>query len=75
MSRGFATIKGWLDIAEEAYYDGERKTCEDMLREAYNSLKLFKGELTPAMFQDLAVTIKALVRLLNEGLKRPATIH
>lgn len=75
MNRGYATVKGWLDIAEEAYCDGERKTCEDMAREAYKTFKLFADELSPDLRHDCVIHLKALVRLLNVDVVRPVSLH
>ena len=75
MSRGFATVKGWLDIAEDAYCDGDRKTCEDMTREAYATFKLFLSEFTEEERRECLTHLYALKNLLNECFKAPVTVH
>lgn len=74
-SRGYATVCGWLDIAEDAYCDGERKTCEDMTREAYKTFKLFATEIPLALRRDCIMRLYAMKNLLNEGIVVPPAIH
>ena len=68
-------IRGWLDVAEDAFCDGERKTCEDMLREAYRAFRAVEPVLSVRDRRECWGTIQALVRNLNAHVVRPVYPH
>lgn len=75
MTSGYLTTKGWLEVAADAYADGQRKTCEDMVQEASRALLLNRDSMTADEVKKCEEVLHALVRLLNDGVPKRTLVH